>query len=123
MSESVPTYAQEAYAVLRSRFGGDSFPADYMSWFVSKSMVKKTLHTLEHAGWIRRVERGSYVCKNADEIFRSRVEFRVTMLLSEAGMRYAYAAARAAEVWTEYSYIRRRWQHSPYFDRLWPGGW
>ncbi len=84
MSESVPTYAQEAYAVLRSRFGSDSFPADYLSWFVSRSMVKKTLHTLEHAGWIRRVERGSYVCKNADEIFRLMVEFRVPTLLSEA---------------------------------------
>src|SRR2546428_11934838 len=121
MSESVPTYAQEAYAVLRSRFGGDSFPADYMSWFVSKSMVKKTLHTLEHAGWIRRVERGSYVCKNADEIFRSMVEFRVPTLLSEARMRYAYTEASAVEVWTDYSYIQRSWEHSPYFVRVLSG--
>src|SRR5256885_15420886 len=68
MSEAVPTYAQEAYAILRGRFSSDSFPADYMSWFVSRSMVKKTLHTLEHAGWIRRVHKGSYVCKNADDI-------------------------------------------------------
>jgi hypothetical protein len=118
MSESVPTYAQEAYAILRSRFAGDSFPADYLSWFVSKSMVKKTLHTLEHAGWIRRVERGSYACKNADEIFRSMVEFRVPGLLSEAGMRYAYAEASAVEVWTDYSYVQRSWEHSPYFVRV-----
>ena len=118
MSESVPTYAQEAYAVLRSRFGSDSFPADYLSWFVSRSMVKKTLHTLEHAGWIRRVERGSYVCKNADEIFRLMVEFRVPTLLSEAGMRYAYTEASAVEVWTDSSYIQRSWEHSPYFVRV-----
>jgi len=118
MSEAVPTYAQEAYAILRSRFGSDSFPADYMSWFVSRSMVKKTLHTLEHAGWIRRVEKGSYVCKNADEIFKSMVEFRVPRLLDGAGMRYAYTEASAVEVWTDYSYIQRSWEHSPYFVRV-----
>jgi len=118
MSEAVPTYAQEAYAILRSRFGSDSFPADYLSWFVSRGMVKKTLHMLEHAGWIRRVEKGSYVCRNADEIFRSMVEFRVPRLLSEAGMKYAYTEASAVEVWTDYSYIQRSWEHSPYFVKV-----
>ena len=118
MSEAVPTYAQEAYAILRSRFGSDSFPADYLSWFVSRGMVKKTLHMLEHAGWIRRVEKGSYVCRNADEIFRSMVEFRVPRLLSEAGMKYAYTEASAVEVWTDYSYVQRSWEHSPYFVRV-----
>ncbi len=118
MSEAVPTYAQEAYAILRGRFGSDSFPADYMSWFISRSMVKKTLHTLEHAGWIRRVEKGSYVCKNADDIFESMVESRVPGLLSRAGMRYGYAEASAVEVWTDYSYVQRSWEHSPYFVRV-----
>lgn len=118
MSEAVPAYAQEAYAILRGRFGSDRFPADYMSWFVSRSMVKKTLHVLEHAGWIRRVEKGSYVCRNADDIFESMVEFKVPRLLSEAGMRYAYTEASAVEVWTDYSYVQRSWEHSPYFVRV-----
>src|SRR5438445_12646725 len=118
MSEAVPTYAQEAYAILRSRFGSDSFPADYMSWVVWRSMVKKTLHTVENAGWIRRVEKGSYVCKNADDIFESMVESRVPGLLSRAGMRYAYTEASAVEVWTDYSYVQRSWEHSPYFVRV-----
>src|SRR5437879_13622593 len=89
-----------------------------MSWFVARSRVKKTLHTLEHAGWIRRVEKGSYVCKNADDIFESMVEYRVPSLLSRAGMRYAYAEASAVEVWTDYSYVQRSWEHSPYFVRV-----
>ena len=118
MSEAVPAYAQEAYAILRNRFGSDSFRADYMSWFISRSMVKKTLHTLEHAGWIRRVEKGSYVCKNPNDIFESMVEYRVPGLLSRAGMRYAYTGASAVEVWTDYSYIQRSWEHSPYFVRV-----
>src|SRR5437879_13482182 len=89
-----------------------------MAWLVSRSMVKKTLHTLEHAGGIRRVEKGSYVCKNADDIFESMVEFRVPGLLSRAGMRYAYTGASAVEVWTDYSYIQRSWEHSPYFVKV-----
>src|SRR5947208_16631938 len=113
MSEAVPAYAQEAYAILRTRFGSDSFPADYMSWFISRSMVKKTLHTLERAGWIRRVEKGSYVCKNADDIFACRVESRVPALLSRAGMRSGYTKAGAVEVWAEYSHMQRRWVHWP----------
>jgi hypothetical protein len=118
MSEAVPAYAQEAYAILRNRFGSDSFPSDYLSWFVSRSMVKKTLHTLENAGWIRRVEKGSYVCRNADDIFKSMIGFRVPSLLSKTGMRYAYTDASAVEVWTDYGYIQRSWEHSPYFVKV-----
>jgi len=118
MSEPVPAYAQESYAILRNRFVGDSFPADYLSWFVSKSMTKKTLHVLERAGWVRRVEKGRYVCADADDIFKSMVEFRVPNLLKEAGMKYAYTDASAVEVWTDYSYIQRSWEHSPYFVKV-----
>ncbi len=103
---------------MRNRFASDSFPADYLSWFVSRSMVKKTLHTLERAGWIRRVEKGSYACKNADEIFKSMIELKVPRLLSEAGMRYAYTEASGVEVWTDFSYVQRSWEHSPYFVKV-----
>lgn len=115
MTNPVPTYAQEAYAVLRGRFAEEEFGPDYLSWFVSRSMVKKTLHVLERAGWIRRVERGRYACVAPDSIFRSMVQFRVPDLLQKAGRPYAYADASAVEVWTDYSYIQRSWEHSPYF--------
>lgn len=118
MSEPVPTYAQESYAILRNRFASNSFPADYLSWFISKNMTKKTLHVLEHAGWVKRVEKGKYVCTNADDIFKSMIEFRVPNLLKEAGMKYAYTDASAVEVWTDYSYIQRSWEHSPYFVKV-----
>jgi hypothetical protein len=118
VSEPVPTYAQESYAILRNRFASDSFPADYLSWFVSKSMTKKTVRVLEHAGWIRRVGTGEYVCVNADRIFKSMIEFRVPTLLQAAGMKYAYSDASAVEVWTDYSYIQRSWEHSPYFVKV-----
>ncbi len=118
MSEPVPTYAQEAYAILYNRFASGSFQSDYLSWFISQSMVKKTLHVLEKSGWIRRVEKGSYVCVKADDIFRSMIEFKVPSLLEEAGRKYAYADASAVEIWTDYSYLQRSWEHSPYYVKV-----
>ena len=115
MSEPVPAYAQEAYAILRSRFASASFPSDYLSWFISGGMVKKTLHMLERAGWIRRIRKGEYLCVNSDDIFASMVEFRVPKLLQDAGMQYVYSDASAVEIWTDYSYIQRSWEHSVYY--------
>lgn len=115
MSEPVPAYAQQSYAILRARFASESFSPGYLSWFVSGNMVKKTLHVLERAGWIKRVKRGEYACVNSDEIFASMVEFRVPRLLRDTGMKYAYSDASAVEIWTDYSYIQRSWEHSVYY--------
>jgi len=49
MTEPVPTYAQEAYAILSNRFASDSFPSDYLAWFISKSMVKKRIDLIKHS--------------------------------------------------------------------------
>lgn len=118
MAEPIPIYAQEAYTILYNRFAGDSFASDYLSWFISRSMVKKILHTLEKAGWIRRVEKGKYVCINPNEVFKSMIEFKVPKLLQQAGRKYAYADASTVEVWTDYSYIQRSWEHSPYYVKV-----
>jgi hypothetical protein len=118
MTEAIPTYAQEAYAVLYNRFGGEIFSANYLNWFISAGMAKKTLHILEKAGWIRRVEKGKYVCANPNEIFKSMVQFKVPSLLEKAGRVYAYTEASAVEIWTDFSYIQRSWEHSPYYVKV-----
>jgi hypothetical protein len=118
MVSPVPVYAQEAYAVLRSRFGEGEFGPEYLAWFVSETMVKKMLHVLEKAGWTRRVGRGRYVCVTPDAIFQSMVRFRVPQLLEAAGRPYVYAGASAVEIWTDYSYIQRSFEHSPYFVKV-----
>jgi hypothetical protein len=115
MSEPIPTFAQQAYAILYNRFGDQPFKSNYLDWFLSKGMVKKTLYVLEKKRWVQRVRKGSYVCINPDEVFRNMVQFRVPILLRESGRKYAYTGASAVEVWTDYSYIQRSWEHSPYF--------
>lgn len=115
MTEPVPPFAQKAYAILRARFSDDTFPSSYLARFISENMVKKTLHVLETAGWIRRVERGKYVCNPPDDVFESMIAFRVPELLEEADWPYVLAEASAVEVWTDYTYIQRSWEHSPYY--------
>jgi len=118
MAEPIPTFAQHAYAVLHNRFADQPFDSNYLFWFLSESMVKKTLHVLEKRGWIRRVRKGSYVCLRPDAVFKSMVQFRVPRLLDEAGRAYVYTGASAVEIWTDYSYVQRSWEHSPYFVKV-----
>ena len=101
-----------------NRFGDQPFESKYLDWFLSRGMVKKTLHVLEKKRWVQRVRKGSYVCINPDEVFRGMVQFRVPRLLEEAGRKYVYADASAVEVWTDYSYMQRSWEHSPYFVKV-----
>jgi hypothetical protein len=118
MSEPIPTFAQQAYAILYNRFGDQPFESNYLDWFLSKGMVKKTLHVLETRHWVQRVRKGSYVCINPDTVFREMVQFKVPRLLEQAGKEYAYTEASAVEVWTDYSYMQRSWEHSPYFIKI-----
>lgn len=116
--ETIPAYAQEAYAILFNRFGNQQFTTGYLTWFVSRAMAKKILHILEKKGWIRRVGRGKYVCRRPEEIMKNLVRFRVPSLLVKAGKKYCFCKASAVEVWTDFSYIQRSWEHSPYFIKV-----
>jgi len=118
MVEPIPVYAQEVYAVLYNRFKERPFDSNYLRWFISEPMMKKTLHVLEKKGWIRRLDRGSYCCINPDKVFRDMVRLKVPELLSKANKPYAYAKVSAAEIWTDFSYMQRSWEHSPYFIKV-----
>jgi hypothetical protein len=115
MTQPVPSYAQEAYAILYNKFASDSFPSNYLGWYVSNSMVKKTIHELEQSGWVKRVGRGRYVCVSAEDVFKSLIAFKVPDLLQKSDRNFAYADASAAEIWTDFSYVQRSWEHSPYY--------
>ncbi len=43
MSEPIPTFAQQAYAILYNRFGDQPLESNYLNWFLSEGMVKKNL--------------------------------------------------------------------------------
>jgi len=115
MVEAIPTYAQEAYAILYNRFGKEPFTPEYISWFLSEAMVKKIFYILEKKGWIKRIERGKYVCQTPKEIFKEMVKFKVPSLLRASNRVYYFTKTSAVEIWTDFTYIQRSWEHSPYF--------
>lgn len=116
--ETIPAYAQETYAILFNRFEDQPFTPDYLTWFISKAMTKKVLHTLEKKGWIRRIRRGEYICKHPEDIIKNLVKFKVPTLLERTEKKYCYCRASGVEVWTDFSYIQRSWEHSPYFIKV-----
>ena len=115
MPRPLPGFAQKAYAILWCRFRAQAFGVDHLRWYLSTPMVKKTLHVLEQGGWIERKDRGQYACVPPELVFTEMVRLRVPELLSTAGRPYAYAAASAVEIWTDFTYLQRSWEHSPYF--------
>jgi hypothetical protein len=46
------------------------------------------------------------------------VEYRVPELLRDSNMRFSFTEASAVEVWTDYTYVQRNWEHSPYYIRI-----
>ncbi|MGP8057495.1 MAG: hypothetical protein ACLP9K_07880 [Nitrososphaerales archaeon] len=115
MTQPIPSYAQEAYAILYNKFANGIFHSNYLGWYISNDMVKKTLHELETSGWVKRVGRGVYTCVSAEDVFKSLVAFKVPDLLQNSGRNFVYADASAAEIWTDFSYMQRGWEHSPYY--------
>lgn len=118
MIEPIPIYGETAYAILYNRFGSQQFSPDHFKWFLSESMKKKIFHVLEKKGWIKRIGRAIYVCNKPEDIIAGMVAFKVPQLLEATGRKYCYTKMSAVEIWTNFSYIQRSWEHSPYFIRV-----
>ncbi|MBI5332305.1 MAG: hypothetical protein HZB65_01920 [Candidatus Aenigmarchaeota archaeon] len=118
MSEPIPMYGEQAYTILYNKFGTNPFSSGYFKWFLSESMRKKILHVLEKKGWIRRIEKGKYICIKPEQIIKDMIKFRVPGLLELSKRKHCYTKASAVEIWTDFSYIQRSWEHSPYFIRV-----
>lgn len=116
--EPIPIYCEQAYAILYNKFKSKEFSSDYFKWFLSDSMRKKILYLLEKKGWIKRVKRGVYICNKPEEVITNMVKFRVPDLLELAGKMYCYTGMSAVEIWTDFAYVQRSWEHSPYFIKI-----
>ncbi len=118
MIEPIPVYGEQAYSILYNRFGGQPFSPGYFKWFLSPQMSKKTVYLLQKKGWITRVGRAQYACAKPERIISGMVEFKVPALLEKSGKKYSYTKMSAVEVWTDFTYLQRSWEHSPYFLKV-----
>lgn len=111
-------YALKCYALLYTKYGTRGFDQASLAWFLSEPMRKKIFHVLTKGGWLRRVGRGRYICVRPDEVFRRWFEFKVPEILDAAKRSWCYTRASAVEIWTDFSYVQRSWEYSPYFIKV-----
>lgn len=118
-SVEIPPYGLRAYALFFLRHGTkEEFKQNELEWILGESMKKKIFSLLLRSGWIIKKSRNSYMCINPMEIFKKMLEFRVSKIMKDAKKEYAFTGLSAIEIWSDYSYIQRGIEKSPYFIKV-----
>ncbi len=119
MTSEIPQYCLRAYALFFWKHGSrEPFKQSELDWIVGQSMKKKVFSILLRAGWIKKESRDSYKCIEPDKVIAGLVEFRVPELIKEAKMPYSFTNLSAIEIWSDYSYVQRGIEKSPYFIKV-----
>ena len=119
MISEIPQYCLRAYALFFSKHGSrEPFMQSELDWIVSQSMKKKIFSILLKAGWIIKESRNSYRCVEPEMAIRGLVEFKIPDIIKEAKKPYAFTNLSAVEIWSDYSYVQRGIEKSPYFIKV-----
>lgn len=119
MTTEIPGYALRAYALFYTKYGSkESFTQAALDWITGTSMKKKIFSVLMHAGWIQKKDRTSYVCTKPDKAIQGLLEFKVPAIIKEATKPYAFTGLSAIERWSDYVYVQRSRERSPYFIEI-----
>lgn len=119
MTIEIPQYCLKAYALLFSRHGTTrEFQQSELDWIVSDSMKKKIFALLLRTGWIRKQSNRTYSCTNPVDAIKGLLEFRVPSTIKEAKKPYSFTKASAVEIWSDFSYVQRGMEKSPYFIKI-----
>ena len=119
MYKEIPNYGLRAYALFFSRHGlQEEFGQSDLDWIIGQSMKKKVFSLLVNSGWIKKVSPTTYKCVNPRAIFRGLLEFKVPHIIKEANKSYAFTGLSAIEIWSDYSYVQRGKEKSPYYIKV-----
>lgn len=119
MTIEIPQYGLKAYALLFSRHGVQGrFMQSELDWIVSVSMKKKIFSLLLRAGWIKKNPNQTYSCINPSEAIKGLLEFRIPGIIKNAQKVYAFTQLSAVEIWSDFSYVQRGLEKSPYFIKV-----
>lgn len=115
----IPQYCLRAYALFYAKHGSrEPFKQSELDWIVSQSMKKKIFSLLLRAGWIIKESRNSYKCIEPERVIKGLLEFKVPEIIKEAKKPYAFTNLSAIEIWSDYSYVQRGLEKSPYFIKV-----
>ena len=119
MTIEIPQYGLKAYALLYTKHGVvGKFKQSELNWIVSESMKKKIFSLLLRTGWIKKNEDKTYSCKDPSETIKKLLDFRVPEIMENAEKEYSFTKLSAIEMWSDYSYVQRGLEKSPYFIKI-----
>ena len=119
MTIEIPQYGLKAYALFFTKHGLDeSFRQNELDWIVRQSMKKKIFSLLLRAGWIQKQDDKAYICVNPERIIKGLLEFRNPDIIKKAEKDYAFTNLSSIEIWSDFSYIQRGKEKSPYFIKI-----
>jgi len=119
MITEIPYYGLKAYALFYSKHGTrEAFKQSDLDWIVGQSLKKKIFALLLKTGWIKKRSYDTYVCNDPDHIMQGLVEFKVPTIIIKAERPYAFTQLSAVEIWSDYSYVQRGIEKSPYFIKV-----
>ena len=119
MTTEIPRYGLKAYALFFARHQDKKeFKQSELDWIVGQSMKKKIFSLLLRAGWIRKQENNTYVCIAPEIVIKGLLEFKVPQIIKETEKDYAFTNLSAVEIWSDYSYVQRGIEKSPYFIKV-----
>ena len=119
MTIEIPQYGLKAYALLYTKHGVvGKFKQSELNWIVSESMKKKIFSLLLRTGWIKKNEDKTYSCKDPSETIKKLLDFRVPEIMENAEKEYSFTKLSAIEMWSDYSYVQRGLEKSPYFIKV-----
>src|SRR3989344_4273004 len=119
MITEIPQYGLKAYALFFSKHKiNEEFKQSELDWIVSQSMKKKIFSLLLRAGWIKKKSDNTYICVNPELIINSLLDFKISEIIKRARKEYAFTNLSAIEIWSDYSYVQRGREKSPYFIKV-----
>ena len=119
MYNEIPNYGLRAYALFFSKHGlHEEFTQSDLDWIVGQSMKKKIFSLLLNNGWIKKVRANSYKCINPELILKGLLDFKVSQIIKEAKKPYSFTGLSAIEIWSDYSYVQRGREKSPYYVKI-----
>ena len=119
MATEIPQYGLKAYALFFSKHKDkEEFKQSELDWIVGQSMKKKIFSLLLRAGWVKKQSDNTYICINPEIVIKSLLEFKVPQIIKEAERDYTFTNLSAVEIWSDYSYVQRGIEKSPYFIKV-----
>ncbi|MEM2282730.1 MAG: hypothetical protein QXH26_04190 [Candidatus Hadarchaeales archaeon] len=114
----MPDLALKCYALLYTKYGTREFSGNSLSWFLSAPMRRKIFHVLAKRRWLERTGRDRYRCIPPGKVLREMFQFKVFEKMKKAKRPWCFTKASAVEIWTDFSYVQRSWEYSPYFIKI-----